>query len=109
VATGIAVDQIIDLRCTLRYLGVPIKGRSFFFGENQAVVINTATLHSCLSKRRNALCYHRVHEAIAAKVVNLFWVNGKDNPADIVSKHWAIPRYGICNNQFPFSQEVQMK
>lgn len=91
VAARIAVDQIIDLRNTLRYLGVPVKGRSFMFGDNQAVVNNSAIPHSCLNKRHNALSYHRVREAIAGKIVNFYWINGKKNPADIVSKHWAYP------------------
>ena len=91
VAARIAVDQIIDLRNTLRYLGVPVKGRSFMFGDNQAVVNNSAIPHSCLNKRHNALSYHRVREAIAGKIVNYYWISGKENPADIVSKHWAYP------------------
>ena len=28
----------MDLRYTLRYLGVPIEGRSFMFGDNESVV-----------------------------------------------------------------------
>ena len=92
VAARIAVDQIIDLRTTLRYLGVPVYGKSYMFGDNQAVVNNSAIPHSCLSKRHNALSYHRVREAIAAKVISYFWIDGKNNPADIVSKHWSYPQ-----------------
>ena len=92
VAARIAVDQIMDMRNTLRYLGVPVKGRSFLFGDNQAVVTNSVIPHSTLSKRHNALSYHRVREAIAAGVINFYWIDGKLNPADIVSKHWAYPQ-----------------
>ena len=92
VAARIAVDQIIDLRTTLRYLGVPVRGKSFMFGDNQAVVNNSAIPHSCLSKRHNALSYHRVREAIAARIIGYFWIDGKTNPADIVSKHWSYPQ-----------------
>lgn len=62
------------------------------FGDNQAVVNNSAIPHSCHSKRHNALSYHRIHEAIAAKVVTFFCVNWKNNPADNVSKQWAYPQ-----------------
>ena len=92
VAARIAVDQIMDMRNTLRYLGVPVKDRSFLFGDNQAVVTNSVIPHSTLSKRHNALSYHRVREAIAAGVINFYWIDGKLNPADIVSKHWAYPQ-----------------
>jgi hypothetical protein len=92
VAARIAVDQIVDLRNTLRYLGVPVKERSFLFGDNQAVVNNSAISHSTLSKRHNSLSYHHVRDAIAAGMVNFYWIDGKRNPADIDSKHWAYPQ-----------------
>jgi hypothetical protein len=87
-AARIAVDQIIDLRTTLRYLGIPVKQKSFMFGDNQAVVTNSTIPHSSLNKRHNALSYHRVREMIAAKILGYYWIDGKKNPADVVSKHW---------------------
>jgi Reverse transcriptase (RNA-dependent DNA polymerase) len=87
-AARIAVDQIMDLRMTLRFLGVPVVQKSYMFGDNQAVVKNGSIPHSSLNKRHNALAYHRVREMIAAKVLGYYWIDGKDNPADIVSKHW---------------------
>jgi hypothetical protein len=87
-AARVAVDQIIDLRTTLRYLGVPVNARSYMFGDNQSVVTNSTIPHSSLHKRHNALAYHRVREMIAAKVLGYYWIDGKNNPADIVSKHW---------------------
>ena len=88
IAARIATDQIIDLRMTLRYLGVPIHQKTFMFGDNEAVVKNSTVPHSALSKRHNALAYHRVREGIAAKILGFYWIDGKENPADIVSKHW---------------------
>ena len=38
VAARIATDQIIDLRDTLLYLGVPIRSKSYMFGDNKSVV-----------------------------------------------------------------------
>jgi len=35
-----------------------------------------------------ALSYHRVREAIAAKIINFQHIRGNINPADILSKHW---------------------
>ena len=87
-AARIAVDQIIDLRMTLRYLGIPVQSKSYMFGDNQAVVSNSTIPHSTLSKRHNALAYHRVREMIAGKILGYYWIDGKSNPADIVSKHW---------------------
>jgi hypothetical protein len=80
-AAQIAVDQIIDLRTKLRYLGVPVNNKSFMFGDNQAVVTNNSIPHSSLNKLM-----------IAAKILGYYWIDGKKNPADIVSKHWSYPQ-----------------
>jgi hypothetical protein len=61
-AAQIAVGKIIDLRTTLRYLGVTVNNKSYMFGDNQAVVSNSTIPHSSLNKRHNALAYHRVRE-----------------------------------------------
>jgi hypothetical protein len=62
-----AVDQIMDLRTTLMYLGVSVNGEIHMFGDNQSVVTNSTIPHSSFNKRHNALAYHRVGERIAAK------------------------------------------
>ena len=38
VASRTATEQIIDLGHTLRYLGIPIKTKSYLFGDNRSVV-----------------------------------------------------------------------
>lgn len=38
VAARVCVEPFIDIRTTLRYLGVPIIGRSYIFGDNESVV-----------------------------------------------------------------------
>ena len=55
-----AVEQIIDLRYTLRMLGVPIEGPSWLFGDNKAIVTSSTIPHSSLNKRWNAISYHKV-------------------------------------------------
>ena len=91
VAARIAVDQIIDIRNTLRYLGVPILGKSYLFGDNKSVITNSTLPHSQLNKRHNALSYHRVREAVACKdLLGFYHISGKHNPADILSKHWGF-------------------
>ena len=67
VAANTATEQIMDLRYTLRYLGVPIKSKSYMFGDKRSVVTSAKLPHSTLSKRHNILAFHRVREAIAAK------------------------------------------
>jgi hypothetical protein len=76
----------------LRYLGVSVNAKSFMFGDNKVVVTNSSIPHSSLNKRHNALAYHCVCEMIAAKILGYYWIDGKKNPAEIVSKHWSYPQ-----------------
>ena len=68
VAAHTCVGQIIDLRNTLRYLGVPIRDKSYMFGDNESVVNSSVQVHAKLHKRHNMLSFHRVCEAIASTV-----------------------------------------
>ncbi|KAL7570520.1 hypothetical protein ACA910_004296 [Epithemia clementina (nom. ined.)] len=88
VAAKTATEQAMDLRGMLRYLGVPIVERTYMLGDNKSVVTSGTLPHSILNKRHNALAYHRVCEAIAAKIILFYWIESKANKADIFSKHW---------------------
>ena len=89
VAARICVEQIVDLRNTLRYLGVPIQEKSYMFGDNESVVNSSSIPHAKLHKRHTALSFHRVREAVASKYIGFYFLPGADNPADILSKHWS--------------------
>ena len=41
-----------------------------------------------LNKRHNMLAYHRVREAIAAKIIEFHWCSSNQNRSAILSKHW---------------------
>ena len=87
VAARICVEQIIDLRNTLRYLRVPVCEKSYMFGDNESVVNSSSIPHAKLHKRHTALSFHHVCEAVASKYVGFYFLPGADNPADILSKH----------------------
>ena len=57
----------------MSYLGAPISTKSFFFGENRSVVASAALPYSTLTKRHKILAFHRVREAIAAKLMAFYW------------------------------------
>jgi hypothetical protein len=58
------------------------------FGDNESVINSSNTPHDKLHKRHNALSFHRVREAIAAKTIGFYHIAGLINPTDILSKHW---------------------
>ena len=83
------VEQTLDLRIALRHAGVPLQKLSCMLGCNDSVVNSSMTPFWKIHKRHAALSFHRVREAIATKIISCQFIDGKTNPADILSKHWA--------------------
>ena len=55
-------------------------------------MVTSATLpHSTLAKKHNILAFHRVREAIAAKLIAFYWIESAYNLSDMLSKHWDHP------------------
>ena len=80
----------------LRALGIPILGPAYMFGDNKSVVLSSTIPTHGLNKRHNALCFHRVREAIAAKTILKFYhIDGKINPADCETK--SLPGTTVYN------------
>ena len=48
----------------------------------------STSTQSILDKRHNMLSYHRVREAMAAKILEFCWCSSDQNRSDILSKHW---------------------
>ena len=88
VSARTCIEQIIDHRQSLRFLGVPIHNISYLFGDNETQ-INSATLpYARLRKRHNILSYHFVRSMIACGYINLHHLPSESNLANILSKHW---------------------
>ena len=104
-----ATGQIIEIRQTLGYLGVPIKSKSYMFGGNKSVVTSASIPHSLLSKRQNILSYHRVRKAIATKIIYFYWCDSIKNESDILSKHWDSSKvYHTIQEFFNFQGEINL-
>ncbi len=86
VASRIATELVIAMRYNFRMLGVPVEGPTLMLGDNQSVIISTTMASSALNKKHNAIAYHRVREAIAAKILCFYHVSTHDNLADIMTK-----------------------
>ena len=86
IALRIAVEQVEGLRYKLRMFGIPIDGPADIFCDNQSVVKAASTPESTLSKKHNAICYHKVREAAAAGTILVAKEDGRTNLADIFTK-----------------------
>ena len=49
-------------------------------------MINTTILSSALKKKHNAIAYHHVREAIAARLIHFCHIDSKINVADVLTK-----------------------
>ena len=79
----------------LRSLGVDLEGPTLMLGDNMLVVLNTSVPSSVLKKKHNAIAYHRVREAIAAKVLRFTCLKSEENVSDILTKP-------LCNDKFHY-------
>ena len=86
IALRIAVEQIEALRYKLRMFGIPIDGPADVFCDNQSVVRASSTPETTLSKKHNAICYHKVRESAAAGTIRVAKEDTKSNLADLFTK-----------------------
>jgi hypothetical protein len=70
----------------LRSLGVVLDGPALMLGDNMSVLLNTSVPSSVLEKKHNDIAYHRVREAIAAKVMRFAYIKSEENVSDILTK-----------------------
>ena len=102
-------EQIIDIRQTLRYLGVPIKSKAYMFDDNKSVVTSSTVPHCLLSKRHNILSYHRAREAIAANILVFHLCDSSQNKSDILSKHWEFSKvFHIIRDLIDFQGKIRL-
>ena len=94
-----AIEQIMDLRYTLRMFGVPLDGPSWLLGDNHSVVTSSTLPHSTLGKCWNALSYHRCCEAVASGLVHFEYIPSKQNTADYLTKN--LPHHEAWSHLMP--------
>ncbi|MCP4168443.1 MAG: Ty1/Copia family ribonuclease HI, partial [Chloroflexi bacterium] len=79
VAARTGTEQIIELRDTFRYLGVPVVTPTMMFGDNKSVVNSASIPHAKLHKRHQALSFHKTRDAITAGILRFHHIGGDSN------------------------------
>ena len=72
--------------------GVPVKGPTDIFCDNEAVYKNTSILESVLRKKHHSISYHRCRKAVAAGTVSIAKEGTRTNPSDFFTKILTIVR-----------------
>jgi hypothetical protein len=85
VSSRIATELILEIRYMLRSLGVALDGQALMLGDNMSVVLNTTVPSSVLKKKHYAIAYHRVREAIAARM-RFAYIKIEENVIDVLTK-----------------------
>jgi hypothetical protein len=86
VALRIAKEMVVALRYKLRLFGIDIDGPAYVFCDNRGVVKNASVPESALQKKHNAINYHAVREAVAARIIRVGKEDGETNLADLFTK-----------------------
>ena len=86
VAMRQAFEMIKALNYKLRMFGIPIQDKAKVFGDNNAVVLNSSTPESTLSKKHHSINYNYVRECVAAGIGLVFKVDTGENLADLFTK-----------------------
>jgi hypothetical protein len=92
IALRIATEKIQALRIKLRMMGIPIEGPANVFCDNQSVVTSSTKPESTLKKKHVAICYHKVRESCASKMIRIAHEPGETNLADVLTKILPGPR-----------------
>jgi hypothetical protein len=87
VPSRVATELILEKRYMLRSLGVALDGPALMLGDNMSVVLNTTVLSSLLKKKHNEIAYHRVREAIVARIMRFAYIKSEANVSDVLTKH----------------------
>lgn len=107
VSERTCVEHISDLCTSLRYLGVPIHGHRFMFGDNECMVNNAMKPYTGIHKRHNSLSFHCVREAIASYMIYFITFQVR-----ITLKMWfqnigIDSIYGKFYNHFSFGKDIR--
>ena len=88
----IATELVQGLRYKLRMMGIPLEGPTSMYCDNESVTKNASVPESTLSKKHNAICFHKVRESVAAGWIQVGWIKSEKNLADLFTKVLSNPR-----------------
>ena len=86
IAMKVCMEQIVSLRFKLRMFGILVDGPTDVLCDNLSVVNNSSKIESKLDKKHSSIAYHAVRWSVAASILRIGWIDGKENLADAMTK-----------------------
>ena len=80
------IDKVQELQYKLYMMGVPMDVPDDVFCDNQSVLLIDQKPETRISKKHNAIDYHRIREAAAGKWIHIAFKSGASNLADFLTK-----------------------
>jgi hypothetical protein len=74
---------------------VALDGPALMLGDNISVILNTTVPSSVLKKKHNAIAYHRVREAIAARIMRFAYIESEENVSDVLKNLYEMRNFII--------------
>jgi hypothetical protein len=71
-------------------------------GDNMSVVLNTTVPSSVLKNNNNAIAYHRVREAIAARIIRFTCIKIEENFSDVFTKPLSNEKFDYLMKRWLF-------
>ena len=96
MALHIAVEMNDALQIKLCMLGISIDGPTNSFCDNESVVKNASIPESRLSKKHNAIAYHKVRESCACNNIRICHELGKRNLSNVLTKFLPSAAHKQC-------------
>jgi hypothetical protein len=89
-AEFIAMKTGLDITKGIRYklciMGISINEPTYIYGDNMSAIYNTSRPESMLRKKANSICYHYIHENVAADECQTGHISTHENCTDIATK-----------------------
>jgi broad-specificity NMP kinase len=86
----------------LRSLGVELDGPSLMLGANISVVLIPTVPSNELKKEYNAVGYHRVREAIAARIMGFVYIKSEENVSNVLTKPLSNEKFNYLMKRWLF-------
>jgi hypothetical protein len=102
VASRVATELILEIRYMLWSLEVPLDSPALMLGDNMSVFLNTALTSSILKKKHHAIAYHRVREAIAARIISFAYIKSEKNVSDVFTKPLSNEKFNFLMKMWLF-------
>ena len=84
--------QVVWVHTLLGELGYTLKPIPIC-GDNQGSIFITSNPITEKRSKHIDICYHYIHKVIHQKIVEVYFIEGEENPADLLTKNLGVVKF----------------